>query len=667
MSNKKIDYTVRDFNGLRNELLKFSKKYYPEMSDSFNDNSIGAWFIDLVSAVGDDLSYHIDKTYQETNINSSSLKGSVLNNARMNGVKIPGPKASVCEVEVSCQLPVDDSLGGNMSKPYWDYAPFIKQGGVVTNGDTYFELMEDVDFAEQFNKDGHSNRNFTPIKDKNGLLVGYNVTKTVLVTSGRSVVFKKVMTEKDIKPFMEVLLPTKDVMNVESIIFKESDDLSIDPEIHEYYIDEEEFKLNNQSIMTHRYFEVDSLSDLYRLGCKTNKVDDNVINDIYYPQTKIDFTDGQNTIQRMNVAEWKPIRNKFITEYTDNGYLKIIFGCSTDYTDVPTDISDYSQNVMSNIINNPNLGLLPMHGWTMYVLYRTGGGVQANIAQNSINTIINFDVFFNNPDIQANGDQKRKQSIRQSIKVTNKSIGVGGKDSLSVNEIKYFTKYNVSAQDRCVTVKDYKVKLLSMPSKYGTPFRCNAFEENNKIVLPLLGIKSNGKLDSSLPKILIDNIKEYLSYYKSITDYVEICSGKIYNLGIILDVFIDKNYDSNIVMSKIIEKIKEYFDVNNHDIGDDIFIGDLEKEITLLDGVISVIKFRIYSLSGSSYSHNKCPLPKVSSVLCEIDNDNSFKFNNADSYEIDLDQIDYVLTASHDSMFEILNPESDIKIRCKLR
>ena len=666
MSNKKISYTVKDFNGLREELLKFCQKYYPEMSDSFNDNSVGSWFIDLVSAVGDDLFYHLDKTYQETNINSSTLKNSVLNNARMNGVKIPGPTASICEVEVSCNLPIGDE--GDMSKPNWSYAPFIKQGGIMTNGDSYFELMEDIDFSEQFNKDGVSNRLFKPIKDKNGLLVGYNVTKTALVTSGRSMVYKRVLNDNDIKPFMEVVLPAKDIMNVESIIFKEESNLSIEPEIQEYYIDEEEFKLNNQEIMTHRYFEVDSFAQLYRLGSKTTKKDDDVINDIYRPNVYIDFgSDYNNVMYRMNVAEWKPIKNKFITEYTDNGYLKIIFGGSSYDNEIPNDVSGYAKNMMSKMVNNPNLGILPSSGWTMYCLYRTGGGIQANIAQNSINSIVNFDIFFSDPDIQLNGDNKTKQSIRQSIKVTNKSVGVGGKDSLSVDEIKYFTKYNISSQDRCITIKDYKVKLLSMPSKYGSPFRCNAFEENNKVILPLLGVKSNGKLDSALPKILIDNIKEYLSYYKSMTDYIEIRSGKVYNIGVVVDTFINKNYDPNIVVPKIINKIKDYFDVNKHDMGDNIFVGDLEKEITLIDGVISVIKLRLYAINGGDYSHDKCPLPIVTSDICDDGSNDTFSFNGGESNEIDLDRTDYVLTNNIDSMFEILTPESDIKIRCKLR
>lgn len=92
MAEKSINYLARDFDGIKEELIKFSQKYYPTLSTSFTDSSVGSWFIDLVSAVGDDLSYSIDRAYQENNVNTSHLRSSVLNVARLNGVKVPGPK-----------------------------------------------------------------------------------------------------------------------------------------------------------------------------------------------------------------------------------------------------------------------------------------------------------------------------------------------------------------------------------------------------------------------------------------------------------------------------------------------------------------------------------------------------------------------------------------------
>ena len=239
MSEKKINYIARDFNAIKDELIKFSKTYYPELSDSFNDASVGAWIIDLMSAVGDDLSYHTDRMYQENFIDSANLKSSVLNVARVNGVKLPQPKASICELEISCVIP--GLYQDNISLPDWSFAPYIVKGGVVTDGKSYFELLDNVDFGEQFNENGVSNRRYTPLYGPNGSITSYQVYKTVLVSSGQSLVYKKVLSENDIQPFMEIILPEQKIMGIESIIFKEGVDYTINPEMYEYFIDEEEY------------------------------------------------------------------------------------------------------------------------------------------------------------------------------------------------------------------------------------------------------------------------------------------------------------------------------------------------------------------------------------------------------------------------------------------
>ena len=37
MANRKISYTERDFEGLRQDLINFTRQYYPDLIDNFND------------------------------------------------------------------------------------------------------------------------------------------------------------------------------------------------------------------------------------------------------------------------------------------------------------------------------------------------------------------------------------------------------------------------------------------------------------------------------------------------------------------------------------------------------------------------------------------------------------------------------------------------------
>src|SRR5574344_810408 len=142
MAKKQINYTYRDFKGVRNELVKFSHEYYPEISDNFNDDSsIGYWFVDLVSDCVDSLNFHIDRVFQNTQINSTTSQSAIKNIARSNGLKIPGRKASICEVEFSCVLPVSST---DISIPDWNYAPTIKKTTIVSSGNKNYSLEDDV-------------------------------------------------------------------------------------------------------------------------------------------------------------------------------------------------------------------------------------------------------------------------------------------------------------------------------------------------------------------------------------------------------------------------------------------------------------------------------------------------------------------------------------------
>lgn len=664
MSDKKISYLSRDFSSVRKELEKFSKQYYPELSDDWNDSSVGSWLMDLAASVGDDLAYHTDRMYQESTLDSANMRSSVLSQARSNGLKIPGRKASSCEVEISCVLPTDST---DISVPNWNYAPIVQSTSIISAGDSNFQLTEDINFAEQFNKNGYSNRKVVPSRNSNGNITGYTVSKSAIAVNGTTKVYKKVMYPNDIEPFMEIVLPEENILNIESIIFKESSDITTTPSIYEYYIDSEQYRISSEDAMTYRFFECDSLADQYRFGDSVNYGTSNIISSIYEPSLYDDYT-SNGAVTRYYRGKWKPLRQKFITEYTDNGYMKVIFGASNGYPQLPSNGTTYGDYVASNIINNDMLGVLPKEGWTMFILYRVGGGVSSNLGIGALNkfTLANVDWGANTNN--TNGSIRGK--VLTSLTVTNISSALAGKDSPSTSEIKYLMKYNTSSQNRAVTVTDYRAKLMEMPPKYGAPFRCSVIEENNKVEMDFLGLDSNGNLTSYLPQTLVENSIEYLSNFKQINDYIEIKSGKIYNIGVMGEMFIDKNYNQANVVTSVINKIKEYFSVNNHEMGDDIFVGDLEKEIMLLDGVIGIIRMKIYKIYNDGYSSDVCPLPETSEEsVCGSEPSEGFSLKDEGSIyrEIDLDATDYVLYGDYNSMYEIKSPSSDIQIKIKTR
>jgi hypothetical protein len=635
--DNRISYLNRTFSEYKNALIEMSERYYPELSTSFNDSSIAAWQIDVAADIADNLSYHIDRVYQETNIDSAQERGSLYAIARNNGVKIPGPKGSMAEVKFTVVT------GVNNNEPNYANLPLIKRGTRVASSTQEFELLSDVDFASQFNSDGISDSTVTPLYNSNGITTGYSISKLAVVTAGESRIYRHVVYNSDVEPFMEVVIPVEGVMGVESIIMFDGVDTGTAPSYNQFYS-------HCKSEKMARFYEVDSLAQSY---CWTESVDPSTqkaITYLYGYTTNGEEEGNQIPMYSITKGEWRPVDNRFITEYTDKGYLKIIFGGGTgnENVSIPTDASSFAKWQMSKILNNNNLGTTPKGNSTLYILYRVGGGKASNVAKGAIRKII---------DLKADADTPEKLKILQTLTVVNTTPSVSGKDMPTEKELKHFIKYYKSAQERCVTVKDYINRILLLPPKYGTPFRVGVMEENNKIMVYLLGINHEGKLDSALPDVLAKNIEEYLQAYRMVNDYVEIKPGRIINLSFDVDVIIDKNYISADVIRNVIKTITDYMDINKHIMGESIYVGDLQKEVGKVDGVINLISLVVNNETDESQGYSKDQITQESEPKDGVEK----------TFVVDMEATDGILYNDGDTMMEVKYPEKDIRIKWKER
>ncbi len=620
---KGISYLNRTYADYRRALVEYSKKYFPEFNVTYDDASVAAWLIGINAAVADDLSYHIDRVYQETNIDSANERASLYNIARNNGVKIPGPKGSMAEVRFSCQLPA------NGQDPNWEEAPIVKRGTKVGSASQQFELLYDVDFKSQFNDDGVSDRTIVPNVNTNGVITGYTVSKLAVVVAGDTRIYRQSLSPEDIKPFMEIILPAENVMNVESVLIAEGKSTDNVPSYGQFYDNRE---IVCEGLIT-RFFEVDNLAQPDRW---TDDIDEktNIAKRYYY-------SSSGKPIYCVTKGKWEPVSHKFITEYTDNGYLKIIFGSGVGNVNIGDGMSDFSKWQITRILNNNALGVLPNANSTVYVLYRVGGGASSNVAAGAISRISQLNVEY--------------RGERHAISVINTTPSVSGKDMPSNAELRYLIKYHNAAQERCVTVKDYVDRILNMPPRYGTPFRVGVAEENNKIAVYLLGLVNEVKLSDLLPITLIKNIERYLERYRMINDFVEIKAGRIINVGVKVDAIIDKNYNKSDVVKNIIKTVRTYFDINDHMMGEEIYVGDLEKEVSKVDGVINLIGIEISPKNGAGDGYSQTSPSQPIAI------------NDEGEEILDLEVTDGVIYNDGDTMVEIKNPGTDIIVRIKER
>lgn len=733
MENK-ISYLSRNYDDFRKSILDVTSKYYSDIYDNFNDASVGSWFVDLLADVGDTLNYNIDRAYQETFIDTANETKSIFNIARTMGCKIPGKKAAIVEVELSCEIPLNHqgvTSDGDQSQADESYCPYIKRGTLFSTGLQTFELMSDVDFSKQFDDNGVSNRQTIPTRDSNGNIISYTYKKLAIAMAGQSKIFKKTINRSDVKPFMEVMLEDDSILGVESIIVKNGIDFTNDPSIEEFYNELEHYVLvDSQSgttkVEVDRFFEVDNLAEQYRYTYEVEEetvemkdrngthftyhmynpvwelADTIVVNEsLSHPgdvdgdgkigigdvsalvdivlgkgeDTEIKFATKSYPLRYVAKGKWERFKNKFITEYTDKWALRIIFGkgLKNEYGEIPNEAKEFTQYMMCRMQANDYMGVLPEAGRTMYVLYRVGGGEQSNIAKDTLKSIIylNMNIPGNCGDgsqAALNLDAMKKRTVADSLTVTNTTPSYGGKDEPSVDELRYLIKYNNATQNRCVTLHDYEARIMQIPAKFGCPFRVGVTEENNKVIIYALGLDYNGYLKSELAEQVAENLKNYLKYYRMINDFVEIRSGKVINLSFEIEIYVDKTYDKGDVTKRVIDLVYDYMDIRKHRMGDDIFVGDIEKEISKLDGVQNLVEVRVYNPYGSGlgYSNSKISQEYVRYTDCGNDaidaGDGEFVDN-----QIDLKKSDKMLFTEADSMFEVKYKNKDIKVIVKQR
>ena len=606
MANKGIQYTSRNFVDIRTDLIDMVKQYYPDIFNDFNDASVGMMLLELNAAVGDMLSFNTDRMFQETQIDYAQERKSVLSLARTFGLKIPGKSPSVTIVDFTVILPV---FGDTFDI---SYAPIIQSGSQVTGGGKVFETSDDIDFSSPFTVGGIPNRIIQPNFDSNNNLINYSLTKREIVLNGYTKTFKKTMSSSDVRPFLEIILPETNVLSVDSVITLAGTNYISEPSIADY------LNLENQ------WFEVDALAE-DKVFIENNSV----------------VTDNAG----IKAGKWVSVRQKFIREYTDLGFTKLILGGgSQDISSITQfDTNTAISNQIGNFINNMSLGTVPTANTTMFIKYRVGGGADTNLGPNILKGlgIININVNGLNSTIN--------NSVRNSLKVNNAFPALGGKDSPSVEEVRNMVRYNFSSQNRAVTIKDYQTRISQMPGKYGVPFRCGIFEEQNKIKTYILGLDANSQLTNESTSALRDNIANYLSDYRMINDYVQITNGRIINLGFEIDLFIDKKVSSSQIIAQVISDVQNYMDINKFQMGDDIYISPLLETINNVGGVLNVLDIRVFNKVGNGvYSLNEISQPYI----------------DTNTRQIDLSD-DYTIFGEPTSMFEIKIPTKDIICRVK--
>ena len=627
---KSVNYVGKDFSSLKQNLIEFTKTYFPDTYSDFSEASPGMVFIEQAAAIGDVLSFYQDTQLKESMLMYVTERKNVIALAQSMGYKpkISTPAVTTLSVYQLCPS-VFKNDGGTSFEVDERFCLKIKDGLEIksnSNNNITFRTVDGVDFANSGSRevDVHT-------RDSNGNPLFYLLTKKVKAISA-SEVSTGVSFGADETDYPTATIDDDNIIEITSVT--DSNDNS-------------------------KYYEVPYLAQ----------------ESIFVEQANIDgeLENYSNTVPY--ILEVQKVPKRFSIKVNSNNTIDLQFG-SGDTTLNDEQILPNTKNVglgLANSVNRLNQGIDPSNflktntfgiapaGKSLTIKYLKGGGISSNINTGDLTKIskIEFEEdLLSIPDNLLSAYNETKNSVAAE----NLEPAMGGRGAESIEEIRQNALATFGSQNRAVTRQDYIVRALSMPERYGsvakvyvspdgeidnnspssilaspqniaeftniieglkdkskqdiqkelvkylTQKKTSIAEVNNPFAINMyvLGYNGDNKL-TNLNQAVKQNLKTYLGEYRMMTDAVNIIDGFVVNIGMDFEIACYQNYNKREVIANCLAELQDYFNIDNWTFNKPINISEIELILANVEGVMSVPSVKITNLCGGdgNYSPNK--------------------------------------------------------------
>ena len=550
-----INYTNRDFNSIKQDLINYAKVYYPNTFKDFNDASFGSMMIDMIAYVGDIMSFYVDFQTNETLMDSAILEDSIFKIAKQLGFKFNTTPVATGEAAFFVSVPANDAGSG----PNTDLVPILKAGTLLAadNGAAY-TLADDVNFA-----DANTQIKVAAV-DTNGTPTSFAYKAYGTIVSGE--ISETTIVVGSFERFLKLQIDDDNISEVLSVTDSDGNE----------------------------FFEVNYLSQntifrsIRNLGTDSEKVP-YILRNMYVPRRFVveQTTDGE-TFMQFGFGSETEIENK---SFPDPTSATLQLNGRQFFSD---DSFDPSQ-----ILKTEKLGIVPINT-TLTVRYRRNTSSTVNAAVNSVSSVVSPIVEFRQSDV-ANSNAIQQIS---AFEVENEEPIVGNIAAPSADEIKVRAIDNYAAQNRAVTKQDYLAIIYRMPAKFGSITRANIAQDTNSskrnLNLYVIAQDSDSNLINA-STALKQNLKVWINEYKMINDSIDILDAGIVNIGINFELIGELEKDFTIVLNDAIDELKAKF-TTKFEIGEPIYISDIFSTLNEVDGVVDTRNVQIVRKFGAGYS-----------------------------------------------------------------
>ena len=576
-ANKDIKYLNRDFSDIRAKLIEYSKTYFPNTYNDFSPTSPGMMFMEQAAYVSDVMSFYLDNQLQETFTTLARQTNNLYELSYMFGYKPKATNASQVDIDLYQQVP--SILSGSTYVPDFSYTLNFGDNTSITstsNSSLNFLIQDPCNFS------------FSSSLDPTEI--------SIYIASGTT---------------------------------------------PEYYLLKKSRKAISATINTQTFtfgapqqFQTINIEDTNIIKIlDITDADGNVWNEVDYLGQEMVFDSIKNTNPNdpNNVADvgevpyllqLKKVQRRFATRFTAENNLQIQFGAGnpndTDesITPNPNNVGiglPFEQNKLTTAFSPTNFLFTNTYGiapssTTLTVRYLTGGGVGSNVSVGELTGINGENVTFNNSNL----NNITANTIFASIAAANPKAADGGAAGDTDEQIRQNTLMQIAAQQRTVTLDDYMIRAVSMPSDCGTvskiymekPTLDNQSSTIETLCMYILS-QNSGEQFTTSSETLKKNLRTYLSQYKMIGDSIEIKNAYIINIAIDFEIIVLPNFINSQVILSCIESLQEYFNRDNWQINQPILISDLFVRLDRIEGVQTVKNILFTNKKGTSLGYSQ--------------------------------------------------------------
>ena len=646
-NGRDIKYLNKDFAQFRQNLIEYTKTYFPQTYSDFNESSPGMLFIEMASYLGDVMSYYIDDSLKESFMTFAEDKQSVIALSEYLGYKPKVTSPAIARLSVYQTIPSTQDQDGNY-QPDSRYYLRIKEGMEVRSSDTgtLFRTTETVDFSVD---DEREISKYDTDQDGSPI---YLVKKYVNCISAE---LRTLTTNFGTTPqqFSTVNLGDTNVIQIYDV----------------------------RDSNGNKWYEVPYLAQ------EMVYVD--------YPASQYNDMD-MNSVSGApaNVLKLIKTSRRFTTKINEDNSTSLVFGGGTATNDetlipnfknvglgLPSSIDRLGASFdPSNFLKTTSYGQAPTGEFT--ISYLVGGGISSNVASEQLVQVDRIE-FDEDTSIFTPDELRTYNSTKASVAADNQEPARGGRGAETIEEIRQNALGNFGSQNRAVTRKDYEIRTLSLPAKYGSiskafcapdgqldnnspqsilnsPDTLEEFtgliqslkdrnlteqeikneltrflkgkqgdvsEKNNPFAVNLyiLGYNSTKKL-ATLNRAVKENLKTYLQEFRMLTDGINIIDGFIINIGLEYEIRVYGGYNKREVLTKVQQELSNYFNIDNWTFNMPINISEVELIIAGVEGVQSVPKCEIVNKCRanngrdySQYSYNITEATKNKMVFPSLD------------------------------------------------